>query len=338
MNVSCFISSAAAVAITGSLLAGCSSAGLPPATIASDSTHSWMAPDAATSSALLYVAAGYSNHVYVYSYPDGKLKGHLTAPGAASQGASPGSMCSDKAGNVYIGDGDLGTVTEFAHGGTKAIATFPAGAPLGFNCSIDPTTGRLAVAILGNSGSSVVVFTGTQRTVYPTPPDLLFMMACTYDRKGNLFCDGYSNVNWVRVFHLYELPAGSSATSLTEITVNDPKLTAGDMEWDGIDLAVSDNSSKIYRLHVKGTTANVVGTTSLNTNGASWLWQFCFNERASGVKARKHMVVIGPTYNPPLVGYWSYLGGGVSTKTITLNATSQAQPGGITLSVKSAGQ
>ncbi len=93
---------------------------------------------------LLYVSGPGTGKAYVYSYPGAKLVGTLTGF-VASLG-----VCTDKAGDVWIADdtgGGLrpGTMIEYAHGGTTPIATLNDGDPP-LNCSVDATTGNLAVA------------------------------------------------------------------------------------------------------------------------------------------------------------------------------------------------
>src|ERR1700677_289861 len=104
---------------------------------------SWMAQKA-TSQNLLYIGDNGSGGVLVYSYAPGyKLVGFLAAP------RYPGGECVDKAQDVFIPDaGGGGDVTfEYAHGGTAPIAILGdlGGGPVA--CSIDPTTGNLAVTI-----------------------------------------------------------------------------------------------------------------------------------------------------------------------------------------------
>jgi hypothetical protein len=106
-----------------------------------DRGRSWMAPDTKKRD-LLYVSDSFpygSNDVYVYSYPKGKLKGTLTGFN------EPSGQCVDKAGDVFIANFGASQILEYAHGGTSPIKTLsdPDYYPLG--CSVDPTTGNLAV-------------------------------------------------------------------------------------------------------------------------------------------------------------------------------------------------
>ena len=101
--------------------------------------RSWMSP-IAKRVPLLYVSVWDTGVVYVYSYPKAKLLGKLV--GILD---TPSGMCSDSKGNVWITNFHGEGITEYAHGGTKPIATLsdPGTDPNG--CSVDPLTGNLAV-------------------------------------------------------------------------------------------------------------------------------------------------------------------------------------------------
>ena len=79
-----------------------------------NAARSWMAPDAKKSKTLLYVADQDANDVDVYSYPGGKLKGTLTGF------QTPSGVCSNKAGDVFILNGNGTSVEVYAHGGLSA--------------------------------------------------------------------------------------------------------------------------------------------------------------------------------------------------------------------------
>src|SRR5580692_7253270 len=69
--------------------------------------------------ALLYLSNFHRDSVDIYSYPDLREVGTLVPSGSVT------SMCSDRSGNVWVGtinDGN-GTLTEYAHGSKKPIAT-----------------------------------------------------------------------------------------------------------------------------------------------------------------------------------------------------------------------
>lgn len=115
---------------------------------------SWMAPEA-TSEDLVYVTGGCGG-TCVVSYPAGKIVGYLNLGNGLNAG-----VCSDSGGNVYISnnrESNDSEVVEYAHGGTTPKATFDLPGFDAAGCSVDPTTGNLAVMFEG-SGDGVAIFT-----------------------------------------------------------------------------------------------------------------------------------------------------------------------------------
>ncbi len=100
---------------------------------------------------LLYVSK--YDDVDVFSYPAGKRVGTLTGF------QSPGGLCVDKAGDVFVTNFGASNIVEYAHGGTKPIATLSDPYQEPDDCSVDPTTGNLAVA---NIGGSVSIYEGAR--------------------------------------------------------------------------------------------------------------------------------------------------------------------------------
>jgi hypothetical protein len=253
-------------------LAGCSgqqpsSGGFAPAgastaqAVRSDDGRSWMAPDA-KSKDLLYVSDEDTNDVYVYSYPQLKLEGTLTGFDA------PFGECVDKRGNVFIADNDASQILEYAHGGTSPLATLtdPGYYPRG--CSIDPTTGNLAVAnivsvSLGEGNIAIYKAAKGKPSAYYADATVYSIYSCGYDNVGNLFIDGENDSS--SSFEFAELHSG--AKKFTNISLNQPIGVAGGVQWDGKYVAVGDGYADIYQFTIHGKTGTKVGATPLN--GAS---------------------------------------------------------------------
>ncbi|HEY6620667.1 MAG TPA: hypothetical protein VIY68_14050 [Steroidobacteraceae bacterium] len=144
---------ASAIAAVGLLLAACGgssqSAAIPTAasSVRQIGQHgkSWMLREAKSDN-LLYLTFGCGGSCIV-SYPTGKLVGTLS-------GVGDGAPCVDSIGNVYIPQ--QSQLQEYAHGGITPIATFNAGGFIG-GCSVDATTGSVAVVYV-NNGPTVAVF------------------------------------------------------------------------------------------------------------------------------------------------------------------------------------
>jgi hypothetical protein len=290
-----------------------------------DRQNSWMAPDAKKTASLLYVADEDSGDVYVYSYPAGKLKGTLTGFNA------PSGMCSNKAGDVFILNGGGATVDVYAHGGKTPLRTVALPGYPELNCTVDPTTGNLALGTIdGSCGDCIAVFADGQgdATTYE-PSDQDGIPGCGYDNSGNLFCDAYGE-EASGSFELFELPAGSY--NLTKIGVNYSSLKSGPVQWDGKYLAIGSGATgTIYQLQLSGSTGTVEGSTSLS--GTGWVWQFWIAKTQGSKRVPQGTRIIVPTYagsGGNEIGYWSYPAGGDPTKTITNEDFSQ--PDGATLS------
>jgi ribosomal protein L21E len=270
-----------------------------------------MSADAKTTTSLLYVADEGTNTVDVFSYPQGKLKGQLTGFNI------PSGMCSDRAGNVYIENGNAYTVEVYAHGGTVPLRTLSLPGYPQLNCTVDPVTQNVALgAFDGSCGGCIgyiAIFTGGQGmpTLYqPSTGNPLHeqqgIPGCGYDTKGNLFCDAYIGPSGQN-FGLFELPKGRK--TVTEITVSGANFRAGAAQWDGSHIDVNASSyGTLYQIAVSGSTGTVVGSTVLETG--AWVWQFLITQQDTRVVAP---VSYGST---EYVGYWNYPAGGTPTKAI----------------------
>jgi hypothetical protein len=233
---------ALSVCATLVVLAGCSAGGSQPvirmqepternsaAALNVDSRQSWMASDSKRDD-LLYVSDTGTNDVYAYSYPQGKLKGTLTGFDY------PAGECVDNKGDVWITNGSAGTIVEYAHGGTTPIDTLSLSGQDPIDCSIDPTTGNLAVSNIvtkGGGAGSVSIFPNASGSPanYPVT-NMSRVYFLTYDASGNLFADGSRTIG---NFLLAELRKGGNA--FTQVTSRNFGLP-GAILWDGKYLAI----------------------------------------------------------------------------------------------------
>ncbi|MBV8531680.1 MAG: hypothetical protein JO104_10215 [Candidatus Eremiobacteraeota bacterium] len=239
------------------MLSGCgaqSGAALPRSLLTGPSAAA--APQPASkpyNGAYLYASGDASG--YVLTYPSGKLVGTIS-------GTALGT-CSDAGGNVYFGE--VRQVAEFAHGGTTPSATYPVPGTAAA-CSVDPTTGNLAVVVfcLTGCGDEVAIFppgAGTAPIAYKDSK-LTQLLFCTYDDRGNLFVDGYKS----NKFAIAELPANGNA--LADIAFKKNIQTAYQIQWDGKYLAVQTRVDPvIYQIQVSGSTARVVNVVKFSNIG-----------------------------------------------------------------------
>jgi hypothetical protein len=220
--------------------------------------RSWMLPEA-KSEDLLYIS-DYQNGVIVLSYtpPRFKYVGFLSEPQFGE------GECVDKAQNVFI-TGSAYDIVEYAHGGTtpKAILTDPFALPL--SCSVDPTTGNLAVVgypdeFHKNYGAAIFKKARGKPTLYQDSGFAAF--ACTYDNKGNLFLDGTLTSSAA----MAELPKGSG--TFTNLPLDQSFNAIGGIQWDGRYVAVGDYyNAVIYEFEVNASGATEVSSTPLSGSG-----------------------------------------------------------------------
>ncbi len=244
--------------------------------------RSWMLPEA-KSEDLLYISSEDRGSVYVYTYPKGILAGTLENLNTAAEGE-----CVNRAGDVFIttvNSSATSTIYRYAHGGTSPIATLSDPGEAN-GCSVDPTTGNLAVTNLldetnpyyGNNGD-LAVYAGAKGNpvmYYFKGNEIRGFEFCGYDDKGNLYlsaADDYHLDN-----DLVRLSSGSRSFDLMNLNTKLDGLSS--VQWYGKHLTVTSNAGRkpitVYRLRVSGNKATVVGSTTLSTakndyDGQTWI-------------------------------------------------------------------
>jgi len=274
-----------------------------------DRGRSWMAPDAKKAD-LLYISDLGTGDVYVYSYPEGALEGTLTGFNR------PWGLCANKAGKIFVTEQSGFQILEYAHGGTKPLATLkdPGEDPGG--CSVDPTTGDLAVANISTPATDpgdVAIYKKARgaRRAYKEP-GISYYEYCGYDNQGNLYVDGMKD----SAFAFAELPKGKH--SFLNIGLNENIQYGGSVQWEGTDVAIGDyEANVIYQFSISGSSGTETGSTALD--GSSYAVQFWVQGSN----------VVGPNANGANVMFWNYPAGGSPTKTINGLTT----PWGVTISM-----
>ncbi len=272
---------------------------------------SWMAPQA-QSKDLLYVSDE-SGTVFTVSYPGGKLLGMITGLQA------PAGLCSDSAGDVFIADTPAQSIFEYKHGKTKPTTVIGVvGYPEG--CSVDPTTGNLAVTNyenarpLGPGSVSVVNLAKNRKTTTYTDPSINVFFFCGYDGKGNLYVDGVNSGSTRSEFA--ELPKGGA--SLRDFTLDRKINYPGAIQWDGADVAIEDVfKDVVYQVKVAGSIGKVLGTLRFGGDDSALLTQFWIEDQTIILPYGKMRRAVHR------VGFWPYPSGGVPTKVLDLRGSSE---------------
>jgi hypothetical protein len=257
--------------LAGSLLAACSGGlqetRLTPASSQGAYGRSWMVSYSGKQN-LLYVSDLYTSQVYVYSYPGRKLEGTL------SGFSGPAGLCIDKAGDVFVANRGGNDILEYAHGGTQPIATIDDAGYIPVDCSVDVSTGDLAVTnfcqVSGDQcigpGNVDIYKNASGTPVTITDASITLFYYCGYDSRGNLFADGDTDESGAG-FQLAELRNGQ--TKLDNISLNRVVYYPAGVLWDGKYVAVGDGdaggkfASSIHQVAVKGMHGTIVSTTRL---------------------------------------------------------------------------
>ena len=189
-----------------------------------------MAPEAKKSD-LAYISNFYNSTILAFTYPRGKYVGSISSD-------DPQGLCAAKTGNWWVVASGSAEVSEYAHGGTTPLKTLSVtgGEPAG--CTVDPTTGNLAVTLLG--AGDVVVFTGGSGSGTTIADDLSSSYFDGYDDKGDLFVDGITPSD---TYGVVELPR--AAACLSNYLSQAPGFPGG-IQGYGNYLAIGDHGDLRY--------------------------------------------------------------------------------------------
>jgi|SRR5580698_3641482 DNA-binding beta-propeller fold protein YncE len=286
------------------LLTGCNGQSGGQATIpqggmpADHAAHgSWMKPGAKGDD-LLYVSQyASSGIVNVFSYPGLTFEGELTGLN------KPHGLCADKAGHVFVADFGAENIVEYARNGIERIRTLN---DAGWNpngCSVDPTTGNLAVANYQGASSSpgnLVVYKDASGSpkVYSISRFVRYYN-CGYDDNGNLFVDGLGRGRTL----LAELPKGSTVLNVVKFR---HLAFPGSVQWDGKYMTVvsaGDFRNIIYRFTISGRKGTTVGSTPLNA-------PYLQSVPQSWIQGKTVVAITQNQSNQEGIGFWHYPAGG----------------------------
>lgn len=253
---------------TGSLISAL------PVSMAAHDAHSgsWILPEA-KSEDLMYVT-NYSD-VLVLSYPQGKLVGTLKGFYSAA------GDCVDSKGDVFIVNLKPLVVYEYAHGGTKRIATFPTKKAGSIGCAINPKTGDLATSGgIGPAGAYVEIFKAAKgHPIAIEDHRMWFGQFVTYDSRGDLFFLGLRSSKGKQ--RLSELKSGSQ--HFTTIHADAYLYDEGGIQWSGgyltgVSYVKTSFEPTIGRFQVTGTRAHLVSQTPLGSPAYTVLQYYIYNQ------------------------------------------------------------
>jgi hypothetical protein len=276
------------------------------------SSEAWMRAEA-KSSDLLYVSNPGNNTVTVYAYQSRKLVGTLDGF------SSPAGLCSDSAGDVWVANEGGNDMIEYAHGGTQPIKTLHDGREQPLACSVDETTGNLAilnaedVAVYRNASGSPKRYKGGE--VYGD-------YALGYGAHGDLLVDGGS-YDTAKLIAFAQLPLG--AKHLTQLVLSKTLQWTPPtfVQWDGQFWVVGLETLDWFK--IIGDRGVFEGYSMLSPS--SPIAQFCIAAVGAGSRRGNQLVVTED--DPYKVEFFQYPAGGRPFASII---DGLSNPNGITLS------
>lgn len=200
-----------------------------------------------------YIASFYDSTVNVYTLPG------LVSKGTLSGTSEEQGLCTKGTGTFWVANSGGDDLLEYDYKGTTVIKTLTesVGEPAG--CSVDPTTGNVAMSVLFDP--YVLVWTGGTGTYTQMDDSLSETWFVAYDGSGDLFANGYTTSGAVG---LAELTKGS--TTWKTLSLNQTIGFPGGIQWDGKYLAYGDQSldaNALYRFSCSGSSCTNEGTVSL---------------------------------------------------------------------------
>ena len=221
-------------------------------------------------------------------------------------------MCSDAAGSVYVTDINYtGEIDVYAHGAIQPTGEISLPGFETNGCSIDPSSGDLAVADFRNEAGKkhggISIFTGAQGTpAFYQDPDIDWYFGCTYDSSGNLFVAGVSGKKLKKkndVTIVAELPHGGRQLQTLSASFSFPHPTAP--YWDGTYLLLGPaDGSTLNQYVASGSGLTLHGTISFDGGAIS---QYVIQKG----------VLVATAGGGNSVGFWRYPQGGSATRTFS---------------------
>ncbi|MGC9993042.1 MAG: hypothetical protein ABSD52_11700 [Candidatus Cybelea sp.] len=215
---------------------------------------------------LLYVSDPQARDVYMIALPSGRLVGKLTGFSYAV------GDCIDQHGNVFVDNDAESRVRAYAHGARSAFRVLNDASWSPNACSVDPTTGNLAVCNIRTTqteGSIAVYFNAKGAAHYYKYSGAANFWYCAYDSDGNLFADAISYGGGPGSNIFLELPKGHA--KLRPLSLR-PAITgdaSSPLFWDGKHLAIASTSSgAIYQYKISGNAGTRVAVVRLDDTRA----------------------------------------------------------------------
>jgi len=177
--------------------------------------------------------------------------------------------CTDLHGNIFVGNLLGEQVRGYAHGAKSAFRVLNDSSWWPESCSVDPTTGNLAVCNVRTSQSlgSIAVYRNAKGAAhYYQNSNVINFWCCAYDSDGNLFADAINYGSGGSDSPIFlELPNGSKKMHLVSLSPGFTGEASPPLFWDGKYLAVATpDSGLIYQYKISGNIGTRVNVVKLD--------------------------------------------------------------------------
>lgn len=243
---------------------------------------------------LLYVSNPGNDTVTVYGYQSHKLIGALDGF------SSPAGLCVGGSGNVWIANEGGNDVIEYAHGGTQPIKTLEDGSEQPLACSVDETTGNLAVL----NANDIAVYAGASGSPKRYKGGGVYGdYALGYGGHGDLLVDGgsYDTPNFIA---FAQLPVGASRLKELVLSKTLQWTPPTFVQWDGQFWVVGTETLDWFK--ISGSRGIFEGYSMISPT--SPIAQFCIASVGAGSGRANQMVVTED--DPYKVEFFQYPAGG----------------------------
>jgi hypothetical protein len=218
-------------------------------------------------SELIYAGTGYTNRVYMFTYPAGAFVESFSPPGQSLLG-----MCTGNGGNIYtvnaVSD-DSSSVSMYAYGASQPTWTKNMDGYRARSCAVNPLTGNLAIYTQGSSGEDEIAIypkTGGGPVQYVMPHQHEPAHYFAYDGKGPLYA---SVLGKDRIWRIARMCV-TCRPHYSFLAVNE-QIKIGQLQWVGSYFAASKDRV-VYHLSFYGSGITVSGkTVAAQKQTPSWI-------------------------------------------------------------------
>jgi hypothetical protein len=253
-----------------------------------------------------YSSDFYNGELLEFDYPKGDSPIGEISGVYGAQGECGNALYGAAKRDFWVVASGADEIEEFAVGGTGPIKTLSESAGEAGGCAMDPSTGNLAVTLLGTD--DIVIFTDASGTGSIVADGLDSTYFAGYDNKGDLFVDGMTESE---TYGVVEMASGSS--SFKAVTLSNTIEFPGGMQWDGKYITLNDQEAHvIYGYTCSGTSCTLKRTVSLSGSSdcvQTWIGKgdvFCPDAGNETVEVYKY-----PAGGSPIAALTGSVGGSV---------------------------